>query len=120
MRYPFLAMFQKMDEPETTYIDKVVGHYELNNFPGCNQMVVSNHSCIYPEFRGMGLGTQLGQEKISVAKKEGYDYMIATVVSTNTAQLAIMEKNGWKLLDTFFNRESGNEVNIFGRRLSEQ
>jgi len=40
-------------------------------------------------------------------------------VSTNTAQLKIMENNGWKLLDTFFNRESGNEVNIFGRSFSE-
>lgn len=112
-------MFQKTDEPEPTYIDKTVGHYELNNFPGCNQMVVSNHSCIYQDYRGMGLGKRLAEEKILVAKSEGYDYMIATVVSTNERQLKIMANNGWKLLDTFFNRESGNEVNIFGRRLSE-
>ncbi len=95
------------------------GHYELNNFPGCNQIVVSNHSCIYPLLRGNGLGQKLSEEKIATAREEGFDYMIATVVSTNTAQLKIMEKNGWTLLDTFFNRESGNEVNIFGRRLSE-
>jgi L-amino acid N-acyltransferase YncA len=112
MRYPFF-------HDGHFFGAKPIGHYELNPFPGCNQMVVSNHSCIYSEYRGQGLGQILAEEKISTAKEEGFDYMIATVVSTNTAQLKIMEKNGWKLLDTFFNRESGNEVNIFGRRLSE-
>jgi RimJ/RimL family protein N-acetyltransferase len=112
MRYPFHDWMHFFGQ-------KPVGHYELNHFPGCNQIVISNHSCIYPKYRGKGLGTQLAREKIQVATDEGFDYMIATVVSTNTAQLKIMEKNGWKLLDTFFNRESGNEVNIFGRRLSE-
>jgi len=108
MRYPFFG---------ESFLP--IGHYELNHFPGCNQIVISNHSCIYPEFRGQGHGLALAKEKIAMAKEEGFDYMIATVVSTNTAQLKIMEKNGWTLLDTFFNRESGNEVNIFGRRLSE-
>ena len=119
MRYSFRAMFRKDKTLETTYIDKIVGHYELNSFPGCNQIVVSNHSCIYDEYRGMGLGKRLADEKIEKAKSEGYDYMIAIVVSTNEPQLRIMEKNGWKLLDGFNNRESGNEVHIFGRRLSE-
>lgn len=116
MRYPFFGVI-----PDRYYRDteKIVGHYELNNFPGCNQIVISNHSCIYSEHRGKGFGLELAREKISCATEEGFDYMIATVVSTNTAQLKIMEKNGWTLLDTFFNRESGNEVNIFGRRLSE-
>ena len=119
MRYPFRAMFRKDEVLETTYIDKVVGHYELNNFPGCNQIVISNRSCIHPEFRGQGLGKQLAAEKIAVATQDGYDYMIATVVSTNTAQLKIMAENNWTLLDSFSNRETGNEINIFGRRLSE-
>lgn len=121
MRYPFVA---SIPEPvwelgqENIKLHNV-GHYELNHFPGCNQIVISNHSCIYPEYRERGFGRLLAKEKIEVARQDGYDYMIATVVSTNTAQLKIMEKNGWTLLDTFFNRESGNEVNIFGRRLSE-
>jgi len=113
MRYPFHALV------EGNPLGKPVGHYELNNFPGCNQIVVSNHSCIYPQHRGKGLGKALSIEKLAVAKNEGYDYAIATVVGSNSPQLAIMESNGWTLLDTFFNRESGNEVNIFGRRLSE-
>ena len=113
VRYPFY----KMQFPEG--IDPI-GHYELNHFPGCNQIVISNHSCIYPEHRGFGHGSELAKEKIYTAEQEGFDYMIATVVSTNTAQLAIMEKNNWTRLDSFFNRESGNEVFIFGRRLSEQ
>lgn len=115
MRYPYYDVVPDGFCEET---EKIVGHYELNNFPGCNQIVISNHSCIYPEYRGKGFGLELAKEKISRAKEEGFDYMIATVVSANIVQLKIMEKNGWKLLDTFFNRESGNEVNIFGRTLS--
>ncbi len=114
MRYPFHAL------TEGNPLGKPVGYYELNNFPGCNQLVVSNHSCIFPEYRGKGLGQALSEEKIALAKSEGYDYMMATVVATNERQLRIMENNGWTKLDTFFNRESGNEVIIFGRRLSEQ
>ncbi len=115
MRYPYYDVIPDAYSGET---EKIVGHYELNNFPGCNQIVISNHSCVYPEYRGNGFGLELAKDKISRATEEGFDYMIATVVSTNTAQLKIMKKNGWKLLDTFSNRESGNEVHIFGRSLN--
>lgn len=113
MRYSFF-------DDSVDFGARPAGHYELNVFPGCNQLVISNHSCIYSEYRGSGLGQRLSEEKIATATEEGFDYMIATVVSTNTAQLKIMEKNDWKQLDVFHNRESGNDVIIFGRRLNEQ
>lgn len=33
------------------------GYCELNPFPGCSQIVVSNHAFIYPEKRGKGNGS---------------------------------------------------------------
>lgn len=113
MRYPFY----QSDLHKA--MGKAQGYYELNHFPGCNQLVVSNHSCVFPENRGKGMGQELSEEKISVAKELGFDYMIATVVGSNERQLKIMKNNGWTQLDSFFNRESGNQVFIFGRRLSE-
>lgn len=93
------------------------GFYELNPFPGCNQIVVSNHSYVYPEKRGKGLGTRYNQLRLEKARLLGYDYIICTVVSTNIAQLKIMKSAGFKELDTFNNKETGNTVTIFGRRL---
>ena len=68
MRYPFF-------DDGIHFGAKPIGHYELNHFPGCNQIVVSNHSCIYEEYRGNKLGQKLSEEKIARAKEEGFDYM---------------------------------------------
>jgi hypothetical protein len=96
------------------------GHYELNHFPGNNQIVVSNHSFLKPEFRGNGYGKELGMEKIELAKELGFDYMIATVVIDNGPQMKIMHDNGWKWFDSFHNSVTGNDVSIWGRRLDDR
>lgn len=95
----------------------VVGYYELNPFPGCNQLVISNHATIKLPYRGKGLGTAAASMRIEKARILGYDYMIATVVDTNVAQKKIMDKLGWKRLDSFDNTETGNTVIIYGRQL---
>lgn len=93
------------------------GFYELNPFPGCNQIVVSNHAFIYPEVRSKGLGTHYNGIRVKQAKFLGYNYLMCTVISTNYPQLKIMKKNGFKELDEFYNKETGNTVKIFGKRL---
>lgn len=93
------------------------GYCELNSFPGCSQIVVSNHAFIYPEKRGKGLGTQNHKLRIERAQFMGYDYLLCTVKSTNKVELAILAKNGFKELDEFQNSETGNMVKIFGKKL---
>ena len=93
------------------------GFCELNPFPCCSQIVVSNHAFIYKEKRGKGLGKQNHQLRIDRARFMGYDYLMCTVVSTNAPQLAILSKQGFKELDRFFNKETENEVVIFGKKL---
>jgi hypothetical protein len=42
--------------------ERGTGFYELNPFPGCNQIVVSNHAFIYPAYRNGGWdGKKYGQ-----------------------------------------------------------
>jgi GNAT superfamily N-acetyltransferase len=106
MRYPFY------------YGGETVGHFELNQLPGNAQIIVSNHSCIYEQHRGKGLGQVLSEEKLDLMQELGFDYSIATVRANNEPQMRIMEKNGWTQLDSFYNREGGQEIIIFGRRLS--
>lgn len=93
------------------------GYWELNKFPGCNQIVVSNHAFIYPKYRGKGLGTKNHELRLERAKVLGYDYIMCTVISTNTAELAILNKSGFKKLDEFDNTETGNTVYVFGKKL---
>lgn len=93
------------------------GFYELNSFPGCNQIVVSNHSFVKPELRGMGLGKQIHQERLDLMKELGYDYALCTVKADNIAQISILVKNQWKFLDSFHNKETGHDVLIYGRKV---
>lgn len=93
------------------------GYCELNSFPGCSQMVVSNHAFIYPQHRGKGKGKINHELRLERARTLGFDYIMCTVKATNGAERAILEKNGWKELDMFLNSETGNEVVIYGKYL---
>ena len=93
------------------------GYCELNSFPGCSQIIVSNHAFIYRDKRGKGEGTTNHKLRIERAKFMGFDYLLCTVKSTNLPELAILKKNNFKELDEFLNTETGNLVKIFGKKL---
>ena len=93
------------------------GFYELNPFPGCNQIVVSNHSWIGHKHRGKGIGTHEHQSRLEEIQRLGYDYAICTCKLENAPQQRILEKHGWKLLDSFENRETENKVLIYGKKM---
>lgn len=96
------------------------GFYELNPFPGSNQIVVSNHAFIYPQFRNNGYGKQAAEERIEKARDLGFDYMLCTVRADNPAQLKIIRGLGWKELDRFTSTETGNEIILFGKNVPER
>jgi GNAT superfamily N-acetyltransferase len=93
------------------------GFYELNPMPGCNQVVISNHAFIYPEFRGKGLGQKQHQERLDKARELGYNYILCTVQLGNKAEEAILKKNGWSVFATFLNKETQHNVEIYGKSL---
>lgn len=95
------------------------GHYELNIFSGCSQIAISNHAFIRAEMRGQGKGQAQHLERLGVASKLGYDYLIATVISTNLAEKHILAKNGWKKLDGFMSSTTENQVEIWGRLVGQ-
>ena len=93
------------------------GYCELNTFPGCSQIVVSNHAFIYPEKRGKGNGHKNHELRVERATFLGYDYLMCTVRANNTPELKILQKHGFKELDQFHNTNTGNDVKIFGKPL---
>lgn len=93
------------------------GHYELNPFPGSNQIVISSHAFVKKEFRGNGHGKETASRRIEKARELDYDYMLCTVRADNEPQLKIVRKLGWKELDHFYNTVTECEVILFGLTL---
>jgi L-amino acid N-acyltransferase YncA len=95
-----------------------VGYYELNPFPGCNQLVVSNHATIFKAFRNKGYGARAALHRINMAESLGYDAMIATVKDSNTPQKIIMDRMGWSNVFSFENSETDNLIHVYMKNLN--
>lgn len=93
------------------------GYCELNPMPGCSQIVVSNHGVIFPEFRGQGNGHKNHQLRVRRATDLGYDLMLCTVRKDNVQEHAVLIKNGWERLLEFHNSETGNDVELWSKKL---
>lgn len=93
------------------------GFYELNPFPGCNQLVVSGHVSINRELRGKGFGNTQHLERLLRAKELGYDCIICTVKEDNVVEKHILTKNGWTKGFSFLNKETGHQVEIWAKQL---
>lgn len=97
----------------------VVGHFELEKFPGSNQIAISSHAFIEEEHRGKGYGKAAAEDRVMLARRLGFDYLLCTVVSTNAVQRHILEQLGWSCLDEFDNRVTDNTVCLYGRRVEK-
>ena len=93
------------------------GFYELNPFPGCNQIVVSNHAFINKAARGQGHGRKQQEDRLENIKALGYDYVVCTVKATTVAEIKNLVRTGWKQLDSFLNRETENTVQLWGKSI---
>jgi predicted GNAT superfamily acetyltransferase len=94
------------------------GYFELNQFPCCSQIAVSNHATVFKRHRGQGHGHRNHNLRVERAKILGFDYLMCTVQATNEAQLSIMKEGGFKELDRFMNSETEHEIIIFGKKLN--
>ena len=93
------------------------GFYELNPFPGCNQICVSNHAFIYRGWRGAGKGQIQHQERLIKARELGYDFIVCTVKTDNEKEKHILEKYGWSRMAFFVNSETENQIEFWGKKL---
>lgn len=94
------------------------GSYELHSMPGCPQVCISCRAFIYKERRECGLGTDANTNRLQQMADLGYDYALATVDATNTAQIRIMEHNGWTNLASFDSSSTGHPIILYGRRIT--
>lgn len=95
------------------------GSYSIVDLPGSPQVAVSIHSFVYPAKRGKDHGSSAHAERLYNLKKLGYDYVVCTVNWANKAEMAILAKNKWCLLDTFISSASGNRVCLYGKLVKQ-
>ncbi len=94
-----------------------ISRFSIKELPGCCGLAVFYHCSVATDFQKKGLGTLLLRLREESAHKAGYSYAQATVVKENKAEIAILEKNGWKMLATFKSRRTNNTILVFGKNL---
>jgi RimJ/RimL family protein N-acetyltransferase len=96
-----------------------IGFYELHSFPGCNQVCVFNHVLIFPTFRDKGFGKLAHEQRLHQARLLGYDLAICTVKADNKKEQKILYHFKWKYARSFWNKETGHDVDVFTRNLND-
>lgn len=96
---------------------KPYGYFEFNQFPGCAQLLVSNHSYIKPEERNKGYGEAQQRIKLDMAAELGYNCIICTVHADNIPEISILKKNNWKFVHDFHNTETNKTIQIWIRNI---
>lgn len=86
----------------------------IDELIGCSQVAVFNSSFVFNKSnRGKGHGISAHEERIIEAIRLGYDAAICTVVSTNTAEIAILKKFGWRQVAEFHSSKTDNNVQLW-------
>ena len=121
------AVWMKSGGREATFVaraaDRIVGTaYIRPNQPGLGDHVANGGWMIHPESQGQGLGRRFAEYVIDEARRRGYTGMqFNSVVSTNTAAVALWESLGFEIVGTVpdaFRHPSGLvPVHVMYRRL---
>lgn len=89
-----------------------IARFSFSYLPSCSGIIVSHGLMVHPDFRGMGIAQTLQTLKKEIARDLKASMMLATVNATNAPQKSILDKFGWQTIKSFFNRKTGNNIEI--------
>lgn len=92
---------------------KVVSRFCISLLPGCGTVAVFHGVVVEEKWRGRGLGSLLHRLRLAAIVEAEVTLVLCTVVSGNTPQIRILERNGWVEGRRFVNNVTGNEVVLF-------
>lgn len=97
---------------------KDVARFTLKQMINCCGILVSTDAYVDPLYRKQGIAQELMLLKEALAKEYGYPSMLATVNMTgNPAEVHILEKHGWRMVNDFKNSRTKNQVGVFVKNL---
>jgi hypothetical protein len=78
-----------------THAYEKVAHFNLELFPGNHDIVVSTGAFVAENRRGVGIGWQMLKMRMAVAKKVGFQVMLATVEKKNEKEQQLLTRSLW-------------------------
>ena len=101
--------------PKNTYLSG----WALREMPGCCGACVSTGAAVNGTMQGLGIGTILNKLRCRIAELLGFGLLICTDITNNEPQQKILAKNNWKLVDSFINPRTDNEVAVHTYELNK-
>lgn len=95
-----------------------IGHFTMSTMPGCRPVIICNNVGVTEAFRHHGIGNWMQELRLRAAQIAGIKILLCTVRATNQFQLRIMQKYGWKELNSFVNPNTDNKVILFMREIT--
>lgn len=95
------------------------GAFHIEPVPSQPQIAICHGLFVSEGMRGQGLGHMLKAAQEAQLKRDLYDYAICTCDGANAKQQAVLERAGWRKIDTFNNTKTGAETQVWGRRVCE-
>lgn len=83
--------------------------FRIQPMPHCRRFGMSTEMMVHTLFRRKGLATLMQPLKAKIANWLGYTDLFCTCVLGNTAQVAVLERAGWKML---MDRRSDGDAGI--------
>ena len=99
--------------------DTPYGAFHIEPVPSQPQIAICHGLFVSEGMRGQGLGHMLKAAQETQLKRDLYDYAICTCDGANAKQQAVLERAGWRKIDTFNNTKTGAETQVWGRRVCE-
>lgn len=84
----------------------------LEMLPGCCGIAVSHHSRVEKGFRGLGIGSIMSNIRKVIATNLDYSVLLCTDIRGNIPQQKILGNLGYKEVDSFINKHTGNAIAI--------
>ena len=89
-----------------------LARFSLSFLPSCAGIIVSHGLFVSELYRGNGIAQKLQDIKKEIARDLKASLILATVNVENAPQKSILNKFGWQAIKSFFNKKTGNQIEI--------
>jgi hypothetical protein len=101
-----------LGEYRVMFSGAVLSTFKLYQMPHCCGIIVFCNAEVSPKFRNKRVGTTLNTMRMDIGRNLGYSLAFCTDITANAHQGQLLKTNGWRVLTTFKNRRTGNEVHL--------
>ena len=96
---------------EGFYLNGSIAQFNLTQFPSCCGLLLSYTTMVRSEWQKKGIGALVMELKEHIARETGYSRLMGTLtLPSMIAEKKLWDRSGWKVVEEWRNRRSGNMV----------